>query len=98
MMEALSQKEAERLMAAERQGMLRYACYRLGNLDDAEYVVQDAFVGLPRPYEARLDAEVRDPRRLSWLALRRYRHRRAVLRRNRRALTRKPNESLTELS
>ena len=43
-MEALSQKEAERLMAAERQGMLQYACYRLGNLRDAEDVVQDVFV------------------------------------------------------
>jgi len=43
-MEALSHKEAERLMAAERQEMLQYACYRLGNLDDAEDVVQDVFV------------------------------------------------------
>ena len=34
----------ERLMKAERQGMLQYACYRLGNLDDAEDVVQDVFV------------------------------------------------------
>ena len=37
-------KAVERLMEAERQGMLQYACYRLGNLDDAEDVVQDVFV------------------------------------------------------
>ena len=37
-------KVVERLMEAERQGMLQYACYRLGNLDDAEDVVQDVFV------------------------------------------------------
>ena len=36
--------EAEQLMAAERHGLLQYACYRLGNLDDAEDVVQDVFV------------------------------------------------------
>jgi len=28
--------ETERLITAERHGMLQYACYRLGNLDDAE--------------------------------------------------------------
>ena len=33
-------------MAAERREMLQYACYRLGNLDDAEDAVQDAFVKL----------------------------------------------------
>lgn len=36
--------EAEQLMAAERHGLLQYACYRLGNLDDAEDAVQDVFV------------------------------------------------------
>ena len=37
-------KETEQLMAAERQGLLQYACYRLGNLDDAEDAVQDVFI------------------------------------------------------
>lgn len=36
----------EKLMVAERQKMLQYACYRLGNIDDAEDVVQDVFVKL----------------------------------------------------
>ncbi|MBR5689292.1 MAG: RNA polymerase sigma factor [Prevotella sp.] len=39
-------QETERLMAAERHGMLQYACYRLGNLHDAEDVVQDVYVKL----------------------------------------------------
>ena len=37
-------KETERLMAVERREMLQYACYRLGNIDDAEDVVQDVFI------------------------------------------------------
>ena len=37
-------KETELLMAAERNGLLQYACYRLGNMDDAEDAVQDVFV------------------------------------------------------
>ena len=37
-------KEAERLMAVERREMLQYACYRLGNIDDAEDAVQDVFI------------------------------------------------------
>lgn len=36
--------EAEQLMAAERHGLLQYACYRLGNMEDAEDAVQDVFV------------------------------------------------------
>ena len=36
--------EAERLMAVERREMLQYACYRLGNIDDAEDAVQDVFI------------------------------------------------------
>jgi len=39
-------KETERLIAAERHGLLQYACYRLGNLADAEDVVQDVFIRL----------------------------------------------------
>ena len=41
-------KEAEQLMAAERQEMLQYAYYRLGSIDDAEDAVQDVFVMLHR--------------------------------------------------
>ena len=33
-------------MATERHGLLQYACYRLGNPDDAEDAVQDVFVRL----------------------------------------------------
>ena len=36
--------ETEQLVAAERQGLLQYACYRLGNIDDAEDAVQDVFI------------------------------------------------------
>ena len=42
--------ETERLMAAERHGMLQYACYRLGNLEEAEDAVQDVLV---RVYQRR---------------------------------------------
>ena len=35
--------EWQRLMAAERQQLLQYACYRLGNREDAEDAVQDLF-------------------------------------------------------
>ncbi len=35
--------EWQRLMAAERQQMVQYACYRLGNREDAEDAVQDLF-------------------------------------------------------
>lgn len=34
------------LMEAERPHLLRYACYRLGNRDDAEDAVQDVFLQL----------------------------------------------------
>lgn len=34
------------LMEAERPHLLRYACYRLGNSDDAEDAVQDVFLQL----------------------------------------------------
>ena len=33
-------------ITAERHGLLQYACYRLGNLHDAEDAVQDVFVKL----------------------------------------------------
>lgn len=39
-------REVERLLASERRGLLQYACYRLGNPDDAEDAVQDAFLRL----------------------------------------------------
>lgn len=39
-------QETERLMAAERHKMMQYACYRLGNLEDAEDAVQDVFITL----------------------------------------------------
>lgn len=35
--------EWQRLMASERQQLLQYACYRLGNREDAEDAVQDLF-------------------------------------------------------
>ena len=35
--------EWQRLMASERQQMVQYACYRLGNREDAEDAVQDLF-------------------------------------------------------
>ena len=33
-------------ITAERHGLLQYACYRLGNLHDAEDAVQDAYIKL----------------------------------------------------
>ena len=51
--------ETEQLMAAERRGMLQYACYRLGNMDDAEDAVQDVFVRLHQRL-SKGEAEVRN--------------------------------------
>ena len=38
--------ELEQLMEAERPRLLQYACYRLGNRDDAEDALQDVFISL----------------------------------------------------
>ena len=48
--------EIARLMEAEHQGLLQYACYRLGSRDDAEDAVQDVFIRLHQ----RLQNESRD--------------------------------------
>ena len=53
--------ETERLMVAERDKMLQYACYRLGSLDEAEDAVQDAFVNVHK----RLGEDDADIRNLS---------------------------------
>ena len=39
-------REIAALMESERPHLLRYACYRLGNVDDAEDAVQDIFLQL----------------------------------------------------
>ena len=39
-------REIAALMESERPHLLRYACYRLGNTDDAEDAVQDIFLQL----------------------------------------------------
>lgn len=39
-------QELEQLMEIERLKLLQYACYRLGNRDDAEDAVQDVFIHL----------------------------------------------------
>ena len=39
-------REIAALMESERPHLLRYACYRLGNADDAEDAVQDIFLQL----------------------------------------------------
>src|SRR5574344_598227 len=36
----------EQLMATERKHLLQYACYRMGNRDDAEDAVQESFLKL----------------------------------------------------
>ena len=40
------QTENERMIAVERSRLLQYACYRLGNMTDAEDVVQDTLASL----------------------------------------------------
>ena len=47
-------REIAALMESERPHLLRYACYRLGNADDAEDAVQDIFLQL---HTKRQDAE-----------------------------------------
>lgn len=44
--ESSSDETLTQLMKAERTDMLRYACIRLGNLPDAEDVVQDVYLRL----------------------------------------------------
>jgi RNA polymerase sigma-70 factor (ECF subfamily) len=44
--EAISYVKIKELMETERQQFLRYACYRLGDVADAEDAVQDAFIKL----------------------------------------------------
>ena len=39
-------REIAALMESERPHLLQYACYRLGNVDDAEDAVQDIFLQL----------------------------------------------------
>lgn len=50
-------KETERLIKAERASLLQYACYRLGDVDEAEDAVQDVCLNLL----LRVKAEVRNP-------------------------------------
>jgi RNA polymerase sigma-70 factor (ECF subfamily) len=50
-------KETERLIKAERASLLQYACYRLGDVDEAEDAVQDVCLNLL----SRVKAEVRNP-------------------------------------
>ncbi len=61
------------LMAAERQQLLQYACYRLGNREDAEDAVQDLFTKiiqqspttsptqLPNGYNGQHQTNVKNP-------------------------------------
>ena len=45
-MKLFNQFKNTKQITAERHGLLQYACYRLGNLHDAEDAVQDVEKGI----------------------------------------------------
>lgn len=63
-MKKMTPSQFERLVRDERKGLLGYACYRLGNPDDAEDAVQDVLVQFHQQLNDR-NAEIRRPQ--AWL-------------------------------
>ena len=63
-MKKMTPSQFERLVRDERKGLLGYACYRLGNPDDAEDAVQDVLVQFHQQVNER-NVEIRRPQ--AWL-------------------------------
>ena len=58
----ITQGELADVFKAERSRLLRYACYRLGNEDDAKDVLQDTFLKLHTRIADAKDLQINDLR------------------------------------
>lgn len=58
----ITQDELANTFKAERSRLLKYACYRLGNEDDAKDVLQDTFLKLYTRITGADDLQINDLR------------------------------------
>lgn len=56
----ITMKELAEHFRQEQPHLMRYACYRLGNTDDAEDALQDAFLKISSKFSDEKSVEVRD--------------------------------------
>ena len=65
----VTEEELAKVFKAERPHLLRYACYRLGDADDAKDALQDVFLKISAKLSGEKNVEVRDWRNYIFRAL-----------------------------